>query len=52
VKVESVKKSLGYGLDERAIEAVKKWKFSPGKKDGKPVPVDVTVLVNFTLRRR
>src|SRR4029453_763335 len=33
VKFENVRKSLGYGLDQKAIEAVKKWKFSPGKKD-------------------
>ena len=42
-------KSLGLGLDEKAIEAVNKWKFSPGKKDGKPVTVEATIEVNFRL---
>jgi TonB family protein len=50
VKFENVTRSLGYGLDQKAIEAVRKWKFIAGKKDGKPVPVRVEVLVNFSLR--
>jgi TonB family protein len=50
VKFENVRKSLGYGLDQKAIEAVKKWKFVAGKKDGKAVPTYVSVLVNFSLR--
>lgn len=45
-----VRKSLGYGLDEAAIEAVGKWRFVPGKKDGKPVNTYVGLLINFTLR--
>jgi periplasmic protein TonB len=44
-----VVKSLGLGLDEKAVEAVSKWKFSPGKKDGKPVTVEATIEVNFRL---
>lgn len=44
-----VVKSLGLGLDEKAIEAVNKWKFKPGYKDGKPVTVAATIEVNFRL---
>ncbi len=40
---------LGLGLDQKAIEAVEKWKFSPGKKDGKAVAVQATIEVNFRL---
>lgn len=44
-----VARSLGMGLDEKAIEAVRKWKFVPGTKDGIPVAVQVNVEVNFRL---
>jgi protein TonB len=40
---------LGLGLDEKAIEAVRKWKFRPSLKDGNPVPVHANVEVNFRL---
>jgi TonB family protein len=40
---------LGLGLDEKAIEAVQKWRFKPAVKDGKPVAVLATVEVNFRL---
>ena len=44
-----VMKGVGLGLDEKAVEAVQKWKFAPGKKNGQPVPVYATVEVNFRL---
>jgi TonB family protein len=44
-----VVKSLGFGLDEKAIEAVEKWKFRPGMKSGQPVNVRATIEVNFRL---
>jgi len=44
-----VVRSLGLGLDEKAMEAVRKWKFRPGYKDGKAVTVAATIEVNFRL---
>lgn len=44
-----VLRTLGMGLDEKAIEAVSKWRFRPGYKDGKPVPVQANVEVSFRL---
>ncbi len=44
-----VVRPLGLGLDEKAIEAVTKWRFKPGYKDGRPVAVAATIEVNFRL---
>jgi TonB family protein len=44
-----VQRSLGMGLDEKAVEAVRKWLFVPGKQNGKAVVVPATVEVNFRL---
>ena len=44
-----VVRPLGLGLDQKAIEAVEKWRFRPGLKDGKAVPVQATIEVNFRL---
>ena len=44
-----VARTLGLGLDEKAIEAVKTWIFEPAYKDGKPVAVQINVEVNFHL---
>jgi protein TonB len=46
-----VTRTLGMGLDEKAVEAVQKYKFKPAvdQKTGKPVPVMVSVEVRFRL---
>ena len=44
-----VQRSLGMGLDEKAIEAVRQWRFEPSKLNGQPVPVQINVEVNFRL---
>ena len=44
-----VARTLGLGLDEKAIEAVKTWRFVPAKKDGQPVDVQINVEVRFQL---
>jgi protein TonB len=41
---------LGAGLDERAIDAVRQWRFSPAMRHGTPVDVLVEVAVEFRLR--
>lgn len=41
--------SLGMGLDEKAIEAVKHWRFAPGMKDGVPVETEQSVEIPFHL---
>lgn len=44
-----VQKGLGFGLDEKAVEAVRQWRFEPALKDGKPVPVQINIEVSFRL---
>jgi TonB family protein len=44
-----VLRSLDVGLDQRAVEAVSRWRFKPGMKDGKPVAVETTLEVSFHL---
>jgi TonB family protein len=44
-----VTKPIGKGLDEKAIEAVREWRFDPARKDGKPVAVQIAVEVDFHL---
>jgi periplasmic protein TonB len=39
-----------FGLDQKAIEAVKQWRFIAGRRLGQPVPVLVTIELTFTLR--
>lgn len=44
-----LEKSLGYGLDEKALQAVSQYRFKPAMRDGSPVRERVTVEVNFKL---
>ncbi len=44
-----IARPLGLGLDAKAVEAVRVWRFEPARKDGVPVPVQVSVEVNFRL---
>jgi periplasmic protein TonB len=44
-----VVRALGMGLDEKAIEGVKTWKFDPSKKDGRAVAVEMNIEVAFNL---
>jgi periplasmic protein TonB len=45
-----VLQGLGSGLDERAVDAVRQWKFTPARRQGTPVDVMVEVAVEFRLR--
>lgn len=44
-----VLRRLGMGLDEKAVETVRSWKFEPGTRDGKPVAVSAAIEMNFRL---
>lgn len=44
-----VSRTLGMGLDEKAVEAVKTWRFEPARKDGQAVAVQINIEVNFRL---
>lgn len=43
-------RGLGYGLDERAVEAVRLWRFAAARRTGVPVDVVVEVAMEFRLR--
>ena len=42
-----VTRSIGYGLDANALEAVKTYRFRPATRDGQPVPVRMSIEVRF-----
>lgn len=44
-----VVRGIGMGLDERAVAAVKQYRFRPARKDGRPVTVEMNVEVNFQI---
>jgi TonB family protein len=44
-----VEKGIGYGLDEKAVESVSRWRFDPALKDGQPIDKQIHVEVDFRL---
>ena len=44
-----VVRSMGHGLDEKAIEAVKQWRFRPARKNGVPIASEGTIDMDFRL---
>ena len=46
-----VVKSLERGLDAKAVEALKQWRFRPAERDGKPVSVSATIEFLFRLSK-
>src|SRR5437868_1564046 len=44
-----VQRSVGMGLDEKAVDAVRQWKFDPARKNGQAVAVQIYVEINFRL---
>jgi TonB family protein len=50
VEAAHVIQSLGLGLDEKAVEAVKQWRFRPGTQDGIPVRAEQSAEVSFLLQ--
>jgi TonB family protein len=44
-----VRQSLGMGLDEKAMEAVSRWRFRPATFHGQPVATQIAVQVDFRL---
>jgi protein TonB len=44
-----VLKPLPFGLDQAAVDAVKRWRFKPGTLNGQPVDVIFNLTVNFKL---
>ena len=48
----AVARPIGFGLDENAVEAIRKASFEPATKDGKPVPVMLDLVVQFRIYSR
>jgi outer membrane biosynthesis protein TonB len=45
----AVARPIGFGLDENAVASIRKAKFEPAMKDGKPVPVLLDLVVQFRI---
>jgi TonB family protein len=49
VQEACVRRPLGLGLDENALDAVRRWRFEPGTLDGRPIPFGLRVTTSFNL---
>jgi TonB family protein len=45
-----IRQPVGMGLDQKAVEAIRQYRFSPAMKDGKPIPLFVAIAVSFRIR--
>ncbi len=45
----AVARPIGFGLDESAVDSIRKATFEPAIKDGKPVPVMLNLVVEFRI---
>lgn len=50
--IHEISQPLGYGLDEKEVEAAQQWLWEPGKKSGKPVAVQGQIEIDFHLPRQ
>jgi TonB family protein len=44
-----LERALGMGLDENAMEEVKRWRFNPATRNGEPVAVEMNIEISFNL---
>ena len=44
-------RGLGHGLDQKAVECLRKWQFAPATRQGEPVTVQANFEINFRLLR-
>src|SRR5215813_6654169 len=49
MKVLRTVKTVGFGLDENAVTALRSWRFSPAKRNGEPVEAIAQIDVDFSL---
>jgi hypothetical protein len=45
----AIGRPIGFGLDESAVDSIRKARFEPAMKDGKPVPVMLDLVVQFRI---
>ncbi|HVW09641.1 MAG TPA: TonB family protein [Bryobacteraceae bacterium] len=47
-----IRQGAGFGLDEKAVEAMQKWRFNPGTHNGQPAGVPANIEMNFSILAR